>query len=419
MTSPNIEFNSSSSIFNKTCAFKLAEKFGTPLFVYHENTLREQCRLMRNLLTYPHFSVNYSAKANSNPELLKIIREEGLNADAMSSGEIFLERAAGFNPNQIFYISNNATEAELLYALDQGILISVDSLDQLELVGKLCPGCRIAMRINTGIGAGHHAKVITCGTGSKFGISPEDIPSAQIILKRYNLQMVGLNHHIGSLFHDQEPYLNAAARLLDLATLFPELLFVDFGGGFGIPVNNDETTSELDLNYLGQKLDALLSDWTNSNRREILAVIEPGRFITAQCGILLGKITSIKKNPAQTYIGTDLGFNNFPRTVLYDSYHDMEIYSHRKNGSIELADATLTGNICESGDLLTPSIKMQLPETGDLIAVQDAGAYGYSMSSNYNGRLRPAEVLICADGSIKLIRQRDTLESLLQNCTNL
>lgn len=419
MITPTISFNSSSSVFDKTCAFKLAEKFGTPLFVYHENSLREKCRAMRTLLAYPHFSVNYSAKANSNPALLKIIREEGLNVDAMSPGEIYLEKAAGFTSAQIFYISNNATESELISALDQDILISVDSLDQLELIGKLRPGCRVAMRINTGIGAGHHAKVITCGTNSKFGINPDDLTAAKTIIARCNLQLVGLNHHIGSLFLDAEPYLNAASRLLDLATQFPKLLFVDFGGGFGIPANRSEPESGLDLQHLGQQLNTLLNDWVNANRIEILAIIEPGRFIVAQCGVLLGKVTSLKKGDDQVFVGTDLGFNNFPRTVLYDSYHNIDVYSHQIESSSKLVRAALTGNICESGDLLTPPIEMQLPAIGDLIALQDAGAYGYAMSSNYNGRLRPAEVLICSDGSIKLIRQRDSLETLLQNCNNL
>jgi diaminopimelate decarboxylase len=395
----------------------LGEKYGTPLYVYSEAILRERCREMKNLLPNKNLRVNYSAKANTNLELLKIIKDEGLDVDAMSPGEIFIEQLAGFESKQIFFISNNVSAEEMRYAIDKGILISVDSLSQLEMYGQINPGGKVAVRFNPGKGAGHHDKVITAGKKTKFGVQKELIPQVKDILQKYNLELVGINQHIGSLFLEWQVYVEGVQSFLEIAKEFPGLSFIDIGGGFGVPYKSDET--RLDINRLGTELDKVLTKFLEEYpNKEVTFKIEPGRYIVAECGVLLGSVYSVKKSYDTTYIGTDIGFNVLARPVMYDSYHEVEIVKNKSsdNGINDTRQtATIVGNICESGDILARDREIISAEVGDILVTFNAGAYGYVMSSNYNCRLRPAEVLIGLDGKDRLIRKRDTLESLIQN----
>ncbi|MDR2631388.1 MAG: diaminopimelate decarboxylase [Spirochaetaceae bacterium] len=388
----------------------LIEKYGSPLYVYDEGILRRRCREVRALSAYPCFRVNYSAKANTNIELLKIIRTEGLQVDAMSPGEILAEEAAGFAPEEIFFVPNNVSLEEMRFAADRGIMVSVDSLSQLEQYGGSGLPRRIAFRLNPGIGAGHGAKVITGGK-SKFGIERNQVGRVREIAARFGLRIVGINQHIGSLFLKDEDYLAAAEVLFETARKFPELEFVDLGGGLGVPYRNEP---RLDMEALGARLSGLITDFTGAYPREnIGVVVEPGRYITAECGVLLGTVHSVKENYGETYVGTDIGFNVLMRPVLYDSWHDIRFFSSPEGGG-DLRKITVTGNICESGDILARDRELPLPRPGDIIGVENAGAYGYSMTSNYNSRLRPAEVLIDRAGGDRLIRRRDTYAELLR-----
>jgi diaminopimelate decarboxylase len=367
------------------------------------------------LLTYPHFAVNYSAKANCNLALLKIVREEGVHVDAMSPGEIYVELEAGFKENEILYIGNNVSGEEMNDVIVQGILVSVDSLSQLELFGRLNPGGQVAVRFNPGIGIGHHAKVITGGEKAKFGIVTKDIPQVKKIAAQYSLQIIGINQHIGSLFLDSDAYISGVQELLAIATNFVNLDFVDFGGGFGIPYHTENVESRLDLAELGKKLDLVLEEWVKEYGKAITFKVEPGRYLVAECGVLLGSVYATKTNYNIKYIGTDLGFNVLMRPVLYDAYHEIEVYPHDGRHAEKWEEVTIVGNICESGDMIAPN--RQLPEIreGDVIGILDAGAYGYVMSSNYNNRLRPAEVLIRENGEDRLIRRRESLKDLLSH----
>ena len=395
----------------------ILKRYGSPLYVYSEAILRQKCREMKNLIKYRNFSINYSTKANSNLELLKIIREEGLNADAMSPGEIYVLLAAGFKPEQIFYISNNVSEEEMKYALDKGIMISVDSLSQLEMYGRLNPGGKVAVRFNPGVGAGHHEKVVTAGKKTKFGINMDYVDEVKDILRKYNLKLAGINQHIGSLFLEGAPYLQGVKSLLSIAEQFDDLEFIDMGGGFGVPYRKQEGQECLDLGELGTKLDEVLQDWVREYGKEVAFKIEPGRYIVAECSVLLGTVHSIKNNYGVVYAGTDIGFNVLARPVMYDSHHDIEVYRDGKLLKSTGSDQPVyvVGNICESGDILAKDRELPPLKEGDVLGVMDAGAYGYSMSSNYNNRLRPAEVLIGKDGTVTLIRRRDTLEDLMRN----
>ncbi len=405
------------NFFGKSSPRELAATYGTPLYVYNENILRQRCRDLLQLSGLPGFRVNYSAKANANPALLRIIREEGCVVDAMSPGELHLNKLAGFGTDSILYVCNNISAAEMGLAVENGLLVSVDSLSQLDLYGRVNPGGRVMIRLNPGIGAGHHQKVITAGKKTKFGVDPDALDEVRDILSRHGLLLAGLNQHIGSLFMEPDEYLDAVDFLLDFAQhrlgdLFPGLSVLDFGGGFGIPYRKYEQQPRLDLKALGRKLHARLADWAAATGYRGLFYIEPGRYVAAECGVLLGSVHAVKKNASTRYVGTDLGFNVLIRPAMYDSFHDIEIYRENGTPDAQTLPQTITGNICESGDILAKDRLLPQILPGDILGVLDAGAYGFVMASSYNQRCRPAEVLICADGTPRLIRRRETIEDL-------
>lgn len=396
--------------------FELIKKYGSPLYVYDERILRKSCREMHNLLPKKNLRVNYSVKANSNIEILKIVRDEDIDVDAMSPGEIYVQKLAGYNADRIFYIGNNVSKEEMQYAINEKVLVSVDSLAQLESFGQINPGGDVAVRFNPGIGTGHHQKVVTAGKKTKFGVQKDFIPQVKAILEKYNLNLVGIDQHIGSLFLEPDAYIKGVESLLEIATQFSGLKFIDMGGGFGVPYHEGEC--RLDLKELSEKLNAVLDEFLKDyDNKDVIFKIEPGRYIPAECGVLLGEVYSVKENYGTTYVGTDLGFNVLMRPVLYDSYHAITIIKSNKSENGKEV-ATIVGNICESGDIIANEREMRKVSEGDIVAVGNAGAYGFSMSSNYNCRLKPAEVLIDKDGNDRLIRRRDTIEDLIRNFVN-
>jgi len=409
-------FSEETGFFGKMNPNELTAKYGSPLYVYNEGIFRQKIRDMKNLVSYENFIPNYSIKANSNLQLLKIAKEEGIYADAMSPGEIFILLNAGFKPEEIFYVSNNVSDEEMLYAIEKGITVSIDSLSQLEKYGKLDPGGKVAVRFNPGVGAGHHEKVITGGKKTKFGVNTEKADVVLATAEKYNLKIIGINQHIGSLFLDIDPYIEAAGSLLYLADKFRDLEFVDLGGGFGIQYMKQQGKRGFDLKAAGEKLGVFMNDFAERYGRKIMFKTEPGRYIAAESCILLGTVHALKENSGTRYIGTDLGMNVLVRPSMYDSHHDIEVY---RQGfivrDIETEEVTVVGNICETGDIMAKNRMLPVIREGDILGVMDAGAYGYSMSSNYNNRLRPAEVLVRIDGTDIIVRKRDTLEGLLRN----
>lgn len=412
------------NFFGKHTPRELAERFGTPLYVYNESILRQRCRELRGLSAHPGFRVNYSAKANTNLTLLSIVHDEGCVVDAMSPGELHLNRLAGFAPQDILYVCNNVSDEELRNAIDNGVLISVDSLSQIDRCGRLNPGGRIMVRFNPGIGAGHHQKVITAGKETKFGVTPDKMDDVFVLLHEHKLTLTGINQHIGSLFMEPQGYLEAAAFLLSLAEKLPDgaletLEIIDFGGGFGIPYHKYEQEARLDMAELGHNLHGLLTDWSQRTGYKGRFYVEPGRYVAAECGVLLGRVHAVKNNGENRYVGTDLGFNVLVRPAMYDSFHDIEIYREGGEPDASTEIQTIVGNICESGDILAEKRALPLMREDDVIGVLDAGAYGYVMASTYNQRLRPAEVLIDADGDARCIRRRETLDDLLAGYADL
>ena len=426
MLSIRSAYSDSLRFFGDTSPAQLIAQYGSPLYVYNEDILRARCREMKNLVSLPGFTACFSTKANGNPHLLRLIREEGLLADAMSPGELAMLQQAGFDKNSICYVCNNVGLEELALAAKEAAHVSIDSLSQLDSFGRLFPGTSVMVRVNPGIGAGHHQKVVTAGKETKFGVVPEDFPRMRALLKLHSLRLIGLNQHVGSLFMDAGPYLDAVRWLLQVASSFPGVENIDFGGGFGIPYRKYDSEARLDLHDFGTRLSALLRDWSKQHNFAGRFFIEPGRYICAECGILLGTAHAVKNNGPTRYVGTDLGFAVLARPMMYDAFHELEIYPGNREFE-ERAGAegrgigekrpeilqTVVGNICESGDVLAKNRLLPEINEGDIIGVLDAGAYGQAMSSNYNQRLRPAEVLIQRDGSTRLIRRRDNIMDLL------
>lgn len=401
-------------VFEENAPQELCRTFGSPLYVYNESILRERCRELKAAFPEPLFEINYSTKANSNPQVLKVVREERFNVDAMSPGEILVEMEAGFPSSQILFICNNVSEAEMKFAIERNVTISVDSIFQLERFGLLNPGGRVAVRINPGEGAGFHENTVTAGTKTKFGIPEMDHDEMRKVAEKYELTIVGLNQHIGSNFLEGEDYVGGVRRMLKIAESFQDLEFIDFGGGFGIPYEEAEEKQRLDLAQLGVAVGKVVTEWQQKTGYTGKFKVEPGRYVAAEAGVLLGTVHSVKKSFDKVYIGTDLGFNVLQRPVMYDAYHAVTAFSSEGEVSGEKMTASIVGNICETGDYIAKERNLPVSQPGDIIAVANAGAYGLVMASNYNMRLRPAEIMIDSDGQPKLIRRRDNFTDLLR-----
>lgn len=412
-----------SNFFEGNNPEQIAAEYGTPLYVYNERILRSHMDSVAKVITKYPYTANYSVKANTNIHILKLALEEGNNCDAMSVGEIQMLLKAGFPEERIFFVPNNVAEDELEFAIHNGIMTSLDSLSQLELYGEVCNSLglndddrsrRCAVRINPGVGAGHHEKVVTGGKKTKFGIAEEDIDQIFEIAAKYKLTIAGINQHIGSLFMDPTPYLDAVTNLLRIARRFPNLEFIDFGGGYGIPYHKLDDEKDFPMEDFKKKLEPILDEFVAAYGSTPLFKSEPGRFCVAEGSVILGRVHATKQNAGNKYCGTDVGMNVLVRPSMYDSWHDIEVLRDGKVVARDnLVEQTVTGNICESGDILAKNRALPEIQRGDLACILDTGAYGYSMCSSYNSRPRPAEVMICKDGSVKLIRRRETIDDLL------
>ena len=393
----------------------IVKEYGTPLYVYSEEIIRRQMSRVAQVITKYPYTANYSVKANTNIHILKLALDEGINCDAMSEGEIRMLEAAGFPYERIFFVPNNVSKEEMQYAIDRGIMTSLDSLSQLEQYGELNPGGKCAVRINPGVGAGHHEKVVTGGKKTKFGISEDDIDKVFEIAAKYKLTIAGINQHIGSLFMEPTPYLEAVSNLLRIAKRFKNLEFIDFGGGYGIPYHKLNDEAEYPMEDFKKKLEPILDEFIKEYGKTPLFKSEPGRYCVAEGSVILGRVHATKENAGKKYVGTDIGMNVLVRPSMYDSWHDAEIIRDSKVVPRDnLVEQNIVGNICESGDILCKERMLPEAKKGDLVCILDTGAYGYSMCSTYNSRPRPAEVMITRDGKVECIRKKETYEDLLK-----
>lgn len=372
----------------------LVRKYGSPLYVYDAATIQKRSREL--VRAFPGMHVHYAVKANANPTLLKLIRKEGLGAEAVSPGEVLVAEAAGFKKKDISFTGPSLTEADLRFVAAHAGRVHLDSITQLETWGRLGLGKIVSLRLNLGIGAGHHEHVKTGGDGSKFGIVPMDFPKAKEIAIKFGIVITGVQQHIGSHVPDGSDYVEGAAALLEAAQDFPDVTHIDFGGGFGVPYRLEETRQ--DLRWIGREVRKHMDAFERETGRKATYALEPGRYPVAEAGSLVVSVVDKKETGRHTFIGVNSGFNHLLRPALYDAYHEVENLS----GAGKKGSATIAGNVCESGDVFAWDRQMPVPEIGDVLAIRDAGAYGISMASTYNLRPLPREVLV-ANGKAKEI----------------
>lgn len=388
---------------------KLATEFGTPLYVYDAAIIRARItELKTELGQYSNTEILYAVKANYNPHLVRLIVENGCGVDAVSPEEALIGLVAGARPEQIMFTENNATDAEIDLVMSKNILVNAGSLSRLEKIGAKYPGSKVAVRFNPNVGAASHSTNITGGPDSKFGISYKDIEVVKNIVAKYALQVVGVHEHIGSGWLGLEEPLLALDMILDIAKQFPDLEFVDVGGGIGVPYRPDQI--RLDLKVLGARMAEKFAVFCQGYGRNLKLRFEPGRYIVAEAGQLIARVNTVKqKMNGKKVIGVDTGMNHLIRPALYDSYHPI-INLSNSTGSEQIYD--VTGNICESADYFAKDRVLPEVREGDLIGFAIAGAYGQAMASTYQFRAKPIEILV--DGEeVQVIRPRETFASLL------
>jgi diaminopimelate decarboxylase len=393
----------------------LVQEFGSPLYVYNGDIFREKFNLLKNAFDYPKVNIYYACKSNTNINVMKIFRELGSKIDTVSPGEIFVALKAGFGPEDLLYTPNNPTLDELKYASDRNVMVTAGSLEVMKQYARLNGRKDICVRVNPDIGFGHHNHCITGGPGSKFGIYFNQMDEAISLAASLGLEIKGIHAHIGSGILKVDQFIEAMDMVLKSAGKINDLDFVDFGGGIGVPYRPEE--APFDLEAFGIKASEFMMDFSDGYGSQLEFNFEPGKYLTAEAGYLLITATNKKETPSYRFVGTDSGFNHLIRPILYGSYHHILNCSNPEG---EPEDVLIAGNICESGDLFTTSPdgpqprKMPEVRIGDILAITNAGSYGFAMSSNYNSRPRPAEVLV-EDGKARLIRKRETFEDLIRN----
>jgi len=398
-------------------ALELAEEYETPLYVIDEMRIRENYRRVYHAFSqnYHDFKIFYAAKANTNMAVMRILEQEGSSIDAVSPGEIYTALMAGFEPGRILFTGNNVTTEELKFALESGVRINLDSISMLKRLTKLpgAEGTKISFRINPMVGAGHHDHCITGGELSKFGIMEDEAVDVYQMAVDLGFRPVGIHSHIGSGILDPEPFMLAVQILMDVAgrvhsEIGVKFEFIDFGGGLGIPYTPEEAL--LEIEEFAHEVTNLFKDKLYEHEIDNPTMcLEPGRYIVGDASYLLTRVNTIKQS-YRNFIGVDAGFNTLMRPTMYDSYHHILVADKPEAPPTQEID--VAGNICESGDLFARARSLPDIVEGDVLAILNAGAYAFSMSSQYNSRPRPAEVLV-SDGEVDVIRERETFADLL------
>ncbi len=394
-------------------ASDLVRKYGSPLYVYEEETIRARAKELKSLIPYKKLRVYYACKANTNPHIMRVIREEGCFVEVLSPGELMMAQKAGFTSDEMIFTSTSVTDDDMRFAIKNRVLVNCDSLSQLERYGKLNPKSSVSIRINPDVGGGHHGHVITGGPESKFGIYFDKVDDAKKIAKKYGLSIIGIHQHIGSGILDMEKFMLAMSVLFKTAKQFENLEFLDFGGGLGVPYT--PLQKRLDMKLLGKKMADMFSQFSKDYGKDLTLCIEPGRYLVAESGFLLCTVNTLKETPAHKFAGVDTGFNHLIRPAMYGSYHQIIVADNVEGKKSKIIVA---GNICESGDVFTRTEEgladRDLPQIreGDVIAILNAGAYGFSMSSNYNTRARPLELLVKGKDA-KIIRKKEDAAYLM------
>ena len=387
---------------------QLADKYGCPLYVYDAAIIKKQYEKMTKAFDVPNLKINYACKALNNISILKYMKTLGAGLDTVSIQEVQIGLKAGFAPEDIIFTPNCVSLDEIIEAKNLGVKINIDNLSILEEFGHLFPDYPVCVRINPHILAGGNTKISVGHIDSKFGISFHQVPLILRIAKANKMKIEGVHMHTGSDILDAEVFLQGAEILFDIADHFPELKYLDFGSGFKVPYKDDGI--QTDINDLGRKISKRFKSYCKSRDRELILMFEPGKYMVSESGFFLVKTNVVKQTTSTVFVGVDSGLNHLIRPMFYDAYHKIVNLS-KTSGKERIY--TVVGYICET-DTFGVNRKMHEVQDGDVLAFYNAGAYCFTMASNYNSRYRPAEVLVI-DGKDFLIRKRETMEDLLKN----
>ncbi|MBN2736807.1 MAG: diaminopimelate decarboxylase [Spirochaetales bacterium] len=386
----------------------ITEEFGSPLYIYDLDVIKDKYDSLLNYISYKNLKIYFAMKANWNMDILKTLEKKGSGIDAVSIGDILMAKKAGFSADRIIYTANNITEEEMDMARSQGVLINIGSLSRLKKYALKYPGTSICLRFNPDVMAGENAKVMTGGNLSKFGILLKDAAEAKAIADRAKIKIIGLHEHTGSGIAEAESVYQSMKNLLSIGELFPDLEFVDFGGGFKVPYAPSEKT--IDYESFGKRINEIFTDFCESYGRELQLNFEPGKYLSAQCGTLVVQVNTLKNNEGNLFAGVNAGFPQLIRPVFYGAYHHILNLTHPDATEKKY---TVVGNICETGDFFAQDRMIPEISEGDLLAIQNAGAYCYSMASVYNLRPLPAEVVV-EQGKARLSTAHRSFEDLVE-----
>lgn len=391
---------------------QIAQEHGTPLFVYDADKIIAQYDKMKNALRkVKKLQINYACKALTNISILRLFNSLGAGLDAVSYQEIRLGLEAGFAPQNIIYTPNSVSIAELEAAMKLGVKVNIDNIETLEYMGMHHPDKAFCIRINPHIMAGGNANISVGHIDSKFGISIHQMPLVERLVKTLNIKIEGIHMHTGSDILDVDVFSHAADLLFNVARSFETLEYLDFGSGFKVKYKPNDI--ETDMDEFGEMMAAKFNDFCTEIGRDLTLAFEPGKFLVSESGYFLATTNVIKQTTSTVFAGIDTGFNHLIRPMFYGSYHEI-INISKPHGKPKIY--TVVGYICET-DTFGWNRKINEIKEGDVLCFKNAGAYCFSMSSNYNSRYRPAEVLVY-NGLAHLIRQREKFEDLLRNQTD-
>lgn len=386
---------------------KVADEFGTPLYIYDADKIKSQYEKIISSFSGVDVRLKYAMKALSNISIVKYIKSLGAGLDAVSIQEVQISLRAGYKPDEIMFTPSCVDFAEIDEAIGLGVVVNIDNIAILEQFGnKYGNNVPICLRLNPHIMAGGNHKISTGHIDSKFGISILQNRHLLRVIETYKIHVNGVHMHTGSDILDAEVFLKGAEILFEFANNFETIEFIDFGSGFKVPYREGDI--KVDLQDLGAKISTAFKTFQKEYGKSVQLWFEPGKYLVSEAGVLIVKTNVVKTTPATVFVGVDSGMNHLIRPMMYDAYHDIINIS---NTSGTRRVYTIVGYICET-DTFGWDRQLSEVKEGDLLAIKNAGAYGYSMSSNYNSRFRPPEVLII-NGEAKLIRERETMDNIL------
>ncbi|MFD1002286.1 diaminopimelate decarboxylase [Ohtaekwangia kribbensis] len=387
---------------------KLANQFGTPLYVYDGARIAEQITKLKSAYSAANVKIKYAAKALTNVSILKLMRKNGVGMEAVSLGEVHLALRAGYLPGEITFTPSGVDFSEIEEAVTLGVAINIDNLSTLQKFGaRYKDTYPCGLRLNPNIMAGGNIKISTGHSNSKFGISVLQLEEILTLMRTFGIRISGLHIHTGSDIKETEAFLKTAEVLFETAKSFPDLNFLDFGSGFKVAYKDGDIVT--DIQELGGKLAKAFNEFCQRYGRNLELWLEPGKFLVSEAGTMLVQVNVVKPTPTVTFAGVNSGLNHLIRPMMYDAYHHIINVS---NPSGTQQRYTVVGYICET-DTFGSDRDLNEVREGDILAFKNAGAYGFSMASNYNSRVRPAEVLLI-NGEAKLIREREKFEDLLK-----